>query len=850
MEKKSLVIVESPAKARSIGRYLGRGYQVLASFGHVRDLDSDEGSVDPQRDFAMTWKVDPSSKSKVNAIASALKGSERLILATDPDREGEAISWHLVEILAAKRGLLKDKTVERITFNAITKRAIKESLERPRAIDMPLVEAYLARRALDYLFGYSLSPILWRKLPGARSAGRVQSVALRLVCDRETEIEAFVTQTYWSIVADLRAKNGSFRARLVALDERRLEKLSLEKEEEVRALEARLRAARFVVQQVETKPVSRNPFPPFTTASLQQEASRRLRMNSATTMRLAQQLYEGVDIGGQPTGLITYMRTDGVHFAPEALSSARKAIQTHLGDAFVPKSPRMYKTKARNAQEAHEAIRPTDFSRHPDDLKAALDKDQWRLYDLIWRRAVACQASSARFDRTVITVEALDGQGKMGLRASGQVMTFSGFLALYQDTVVEDDVAEEERKLPRVDPGETLTLEEVVSTSHNTEPPPRYTEATLIRAMEEIGIGRPSTYTSILTTIRNRGYVVLTGRRLFPETKGRLVTAFLTEFFPRYVEFGFTVDLEEELDAISRGEEAWRKVMDGFWKNFSTEIDQAKGLEITQVIDRLNETLSDFLFPAPEDGTDARLCPSCKEGTLSLKLGRYGAFIGCSRYPECTATRRFGEEGLHAGVENRDSGQGRLGVDPQTGEEIRVIVGRFGPYVQRGEKDKAKRVGLGKGADVNAVTLEEAMRLLSLPRLVGLHPETQEKIEAGLGRYGPYLVHQRRYVSLQSQDELFTIGINHAVALLANKGKQGRGASEPLRSLGEHPREGGEVTVQSGRFGPYVKHGKVNASVRKPHDPQTISLDDAVALLDARAKKTPSRRARGKSAKR
>ncbi|MCW2307276.1 type I DNA topoisomerase [Rhodobium gokarnense] len=837
-----VVIVESPAKAKTINKYLGSDYQVMASFGHVRDLPAKDGSVDPENDFSMSWEVDGKANKRLNEIAKAVKASDGLILATDPDREGEAISWHVLQVLKAKK-VLKDQPVERVVFNAVTKSAITDAMAKPRTIDAPLVDAYLARRALDYLVGFTLSPVLWRKLPGARSAGRVQSVALRLVCDREREIESFVAQEYWSLIAHLKSAAGeAFEARIVGADGKKITRLDIGTEAQAMDLKAHLERASFTVRSVEAKPTKRNPHPPFTTSTLQQEASRKLGFSAQRTMQIAQRLYEGIDMGGETVGLITYMRTDGVQIAPEAISGARGVIEADYGTRYVPEKARFYSTKAKNAQEAHEAIRPTDVRRRPKDVTRFLDAEQAKLYDLVWKRTVASQMQSAEIERTTVDIDAVDGSRAAIVRATGQVMRFDGFLALYQEGK-DDEEDEESRRLPKLATGEKPSREKIVASQHFTEPPPRFTEATLIKKMEELGIGRPSTYTSTLTVLRDREYVRLDKKRLVPEDKGRLVTAFLESFFRRYVEYDFTAALEEELDRISADELDWKEVLRDFWRNFSGAVDEIKDLRVSEVLDALNDILGPHIFPAKEDGTDPRACPQCDDGRLSLKVGRYGAFIGCSNYPECRFTRQLvegnGEDGAAA-----QTGPRELGTDPETGEMVTLRDGRFGAYIQLGEGDKPKRATIPKGWDVAAMDLEKALRLLRLPREVGPHPETGQMISAGIGRYGPFVQHERTYANLDNVDEVFTVGLNRAVSLIAEKqakGGRGRGAAV-LKELGEHPDAGGPITVRDGRYGPYVNHGKVNATLPKDVKPEDVTLEQAVEMITAKAGKAPTKK--------
>jgi DNA topoisomerase-1 len=845
----NLVLVESPAKAKTINKYLGRGYEVLASFGHVRDLPAKSGSVDPDANFRMLWEVDPKAQKRLNDIVRAVKDADKLILATDPDREGEAISWHVLQILKERKAL-KAQPVERVVFNAITKQAVTEAMAHPRAIDQALVDAYLARRALDYLVGFTLSPVLWRKLPGARSAGRVQSVALRLVCDRELEIERFVRQEYWSLVATLATpRQETFEARLVGADGQKLQRLDIGSGAEAEAFKQALETATFTVAEVESKPVKRHPYPPFTTSTLQQEASRKLGFAPAHTMRVAQRLYEGVDVGGETIGLITYMRTDGVDIAPEALQATRRVIEADYGAKYVPAAPRRYEAKARNAQEAHEAIRPTDLACRPGETKSFLDADQARLYELIWLRTVASQMESAELERTTVDIDAKVGSRLLELRATGTVVKFDGFLTLYQEGRDEDPDDEDARRLPEMSAGEALAKRSIAADQHFTEPPPRYSEASLVKRLEELGIGRPSTYASILQVLKDRKYVRLDKRRLFPEDRGRIVVAFLESFFSRYVEYDFTASLEDKLDLISNSEVAWRDVLRDFWRDFIGAIDETKDLKISAVIDALDALLSPHLFPPREDGTDPRVCPTCGNGRLSLKLSKFGAFIGCSNYPECRYTRPLSSDG--AG----DIGTKKLGEDPKTGLDVTVRSGRFGPYLQLGETvkdaDKPKRAGLPKGVAPDSIDLERALALLSLPREVGRHPEDGEPIVAGIGRFGPYVRHDKIYANLDSPEEVFTVGLNRAVTLIAEKKakgpRKGRFGADPGRPLGDHPTKSGPVVAKKGRYGPYVSHNGVNATLPADKTPEAVTLEEAVALLDARADRGPAPRARPRS---
>jgi DNA topoisomerase-1 len=833
----NIVVVESPAKAKTINKYLGPGYEVLASFGHIRDLPAKDGSVDPDHNFKMIWEVDERAQKRINDIARAVKGADKLILATDPDREGEAISWHVLEVLKEKKAL-KDQAIERVVFNAITKQAVSEAMKNPRKIDHALVDAYLARRALDYLVGFTLSPVLWRKLPGARSAGRVQSVALRLVCDRELEIEKFVAREYWSLIATLATPlNDSFEARLVGADGQKITRLDIGTGKEAEDFRQALEGAAFTVSSVEAKPARRNPPPPFTTSTLQQEASRKLGFAPAHTMRVAQRLYEGVDIAGETVGLITYMRTDGIDMASEAIAGIRSTIGKNYGRDYVPDAPRRYQNKSKNAQEAHEAIRPTDASRTPRDVARALDADQAKLYELIWNRAVASQMQSAELERTTVDIAAKVGARNLELRATGQVIKFDGFLKLYQEGQDDDAEDEDSKRLPAMSQGEPLKKQAISSTQHFTEPPPRFTEASLVKRMEELGIGRPSTYASILAVLKERGYTRIDKKRLVPEDKGRLVVGFLESFFQKYVEYDFTASLEEQLDKVSNNELDWHALLREFWDDFFAAVGEIKDLRITQVLDALNELLGPHVFPKRADGGDPRQCPNCGEGQLSLKVGRFGAFVGCSRYPECNYTRQ-----LAPGASGSTATK-LLGQDPATGEDVTLRGGRFGPYVQLGEgnkeaKEKPKRSGLPKGLSPDDVNLDIALGLLSLPRDVGKDPESGEMIIAGIGRFGSYVKLGKTYANLEQGDDVLNIGLNRAVTLIAEKkanpGKGRRFGADPGRSLGDHPDKGGPIIVKNGRYGAYVSHDGVNATLPSDKTPDTITLAEALSLIDAR----------------
>ncbi|MFA9231875.1 MAG: type I DNA topoisomerase [Microgenomates group bacterium] len=832
-----VVVVESPAKAKTINKYLGANYTVLASYGHVRDLPAKDGSVDTENGFEMTWEVAADSKKHIRAITEALKTDDELILATDPDREGEAISWHLQQALAGS--LKKGKKVSRVTFNAITKEAVTEAMKHPRQVDQPLVDAYLARRALDYLVGFTLSPVLWRKLPGSRSAGRVQSVCLRLIVEREMEIEAFRAREFWSVEAVLVTPRGQeYAARLTILGGKKLDKFDIPTATAADLALHAVTSRALTVSSVEAKPASRNPYPPFMTSTLQQEASRKLGMGAKACMSAAQRLYEA--------GHITYMRTDGIDMAPEAVTAARAEIAKRFGNAYVPETPRLYKNKAKNAQEAHECIRPTDMGASTAELRFA-EKDQANLYDLIWKRTIASQMAAARMERTVVDITSADGE--VGLRANGQVVLFDGFLKVYDEG--RDDEDDDEGRLPQIMQGEGAEKRKVTPEQHFTQAPPRYTEATLVKRMEELGIGRPSTYASVLTTIVDREYVRKDKNRLFPEDKGRLVTAFLTNFFRRYVEYDFTADLESQLDDVSAGERDYKEVLTRFWRDFSAAIAETADLRITEVLEKIDDFLSPHLYPLRADGGDPRVCPTCGSGRLHLKTARSGgAFIGCGNYPECRYTRPIsvGEDNGGGAVDGKILGQ------DDDGQNITIRNGRFGPYVQRGEateeNPKPGRASLPKGWAPDALVLERALELLNLPRVIGPHPEDGALVEAAIGRFGPYVKHGSVYANIPDVEEVFTIGMNRAVEVLALKLAGRRGSATPveaLREMGEHP-SGGPIQVMPGKYGPYIKWAKVNATLPKDIAPEDVTLEQALELISEKAGKSGKKPAGKKTA--
>lgn len=850
----NVVIVESPAKAKTINKYLGSDYKVLASYGHIRDLPSKDGSVRPDDDFEMDWEVDPKALKRINDIIKALKGADHLYLATDPDREGEAIAWHVQEVLKEKK-LLENVKVQRVVFNEITANAVRDAFTQPRELDHELINAYMARRALDYLVGFNLSPVLWRKLPGSRSAGRVQSVALRLICERETEIEAFKPDEYWSIEVALEtAKGEPFTAQLTQLEGEKLKKMSITNQEQADTAVALIHAASYKAAEVERKQVRRNPAPPFITSTLQQEAARKLYFNARRTMQVAQKLYEGIDIGGETVGLITYMRTDGVTLAGEAVNGARQVIEKEYGANYVPAEPRVFKSKVKNAQEGHEAIRPTDLSRRPEDIAGFLDPEQKKLYELIWKRTIACQMESAVLDQVGINIPANDN--KTVLRATGSVVTFDGFFKVYQEGQDDNDEKGDKEKsdtrdriLPAINEGDLLGKKEIKPEQHFTQPPPRYSEASLVKKLEELGIGRPSTYASIISVLQDRNYVRIEKRRFIPGGGGRIVTAFLSSFFARYVEYNFTAELENELDEITEGKTQWKQVLRNFWSPFSSAVGETKDLRIREVLDTLDELLGPHFFPTQSNGSDPRACGACDDGRLNLKLGKFGAFIGCSNYPDCRFTRPLEV------VDGEGDGVGSLpktlGQDPETKLDITLRKGPYGFYLQRGElvgegddQVKPKRTALPKENAPGEVDLELALALLSLPRRIGHHPETNKVIAAGIGRFGPYIRHDQNYVSLKGDDDVLTIGLNRAVTLIADAPKK-----DPPKEVGKHPEDGKVITIRTGRYGPYLQHGSLRAAIPKDQNEDDITVEIALELLAAKAKKGPPKKGAKKATK-
>ena len=833
----NLVIVESPAKAKTINKYLGNQFNVLASFGHVRDLPSKNGSVDPENNFSFEWEVSNTSKKHIKEIYEAAETSSNIFLATDPDREGEAIAWHIIELLNKKK-LIKDKSVKRVVFSEITKSAVKNGIDNPRELDHSLVDAYLARRALDYLFGFNLSPVLWRKLPGAKSAGRVQSVALRLICEREVEIESFDPQEYWKIKANVSLADNTIEANLTHFNSEKIDKFTFKDQNEAQRVIESFKGKKFKLTDITKKPASRNPDAPFSTSTLQQTASSIFGFGASRTMQIAQRLFQGVEIDGETTGLITYMRTDSTDLSKEAVDSYRKFINDNFASSYLPKEIRTFKSKkAKNAQEAHEGIRPTDVLRKPEEMKKYLDTDGFKLYDLIWKRSLASQMNSATFERTTISISSEDDSLK--LRANGSIQTFDGYLNIYSELNNKSDesdldVAEEDKNLPIINLKDKIEKVEALSTQHFTLPPPRYSEATLVKKLEELGIGRPSTYASIISVLKTRNYVEIEKNRFIPEDRAILITGFLKGFFSKYVDYEFTAEMEESLDEITSGKIDWKEFLEKFWKNFSSNIGEVTDLRITNVLDHLNDSLKNHIFVDPEEKSITRSCPSC-DGELSLKVSRFGAFVGCSNYPECKFTRPISPRKIKEVVEDTV-----LGVDKETNKEIKLLSGRFGPYIQLGdndEKEKPKRASIPKGIPAAEIDLDKANYLLSLPREIGHHPENDEIITVNYGRYGAYITCNDKNASLEDNSEIFEIGINRAVTLLANA-KPGRlKSSSEIKTLGEHPDDKKPIKVMKGKFGPYIKYKTVNATIPDNIDPEDIEIDVAMDLIEKKMEK-------------
>ncbi|MPS49806.1 type I DNA topoisomerase [Methylobacillus sp.] len=817
-----LLIVESPSKAKTLKKYLGKDFEVLASYGHVRDLVPKTGAVDPDHDFAMKYEVIDRNARHVDAIAKAVKTADAIYLATDPDREGEAISWHIAEILKSKK-LLKDKLIKRVVFHEITKNAVQNAIEEPRDISMPLVNAQQARRALDYLVGFNLSPLLWKKIRRGLSAGRVQSPALRLIVERELEIEAFTSQEYWTIHLESAKHQHVFDAKLVQLEGKKVEQFTITNQAQQQEVVGKLlavSAGKTTVSRVEKKQRSRSPAAPFTTSTLQQEAVRKLGFTTSRTMRVAQQLYEGIDIGSGTVGLITYMRTDSFSLATEAVMQIRDYIKQNFAAEYLPKSPIMYKTKAKNAQEAHEAIRPTDISRTPASMRAFLTDEQFRLYEMIWKRALACQMTQAKFD--AVSIDLAVGSDANLFRATGQTLVFPGFIAVYMEGV-DDEEEEGESKLPHLETGEVLAVQKIYGDQHFTEPPPRYSEASLVKALEEYGIGRPSTYASIISTLQDREYVVLDKKRFIPTDVGRVVNKFLTEHFTRYVDYGFTANLENELDDIAEGEREWIPVLNEFWQGFNNQIHEKSNVERPGV-EMLDEA-----------------CPKCGK-PLQSRLGRFGKFIGCSGYPECDYIR-------NANANNNEPTV--IGQEPESGKDILLLNGPYGPYLQIGlpeadSKKKPKRVSIPKEIPVSSLDMETALKLIALPRDLGQHPETGKKVVANIGRFGPYVNHDGKFKSIPKSESVFDIDLARAVELLT----QANASAAPIKELGDHPDGTGNIAIYAGRFGPYVQHGKLRATLPKGQEPEALTMEQALELLSAKAAKdAPAKKAKTTTAK-
>ena len=841
----NLVIVESPAKAKTINKYLGKDYLVLASYGHIRDLPSKNGSVDPDNKFQMEWEIDSFSKKYLKEITNAAEDSDKIILATDPDREGEAIAWHVKEVLDKKK-LLKGKHLERVVFNEITKKAILDAIKNPREIHLPLVEAYLARRALDYLVGFNISPILWTKLPGSKSAGRVQSVALKLITEREKEIELFNPEEYWTLTSDFTNKdNKNILSKLSLFNGEKIEKFSFKNKEEIQKAIDVINKTKFKIADVNTKLFRRNPLAPFTTSTLQQTASGRFGFGASRTMQIAQRLYQGIDIEGETTGLITYMRTDGTNISKEAIDDFRKFITNDYGDKYLPESPNSYAgKKAKNAQEAHEAIRPTDVRRKPSDIKKYVNADQLKLYELIWSRALSSQMTPAEFDRNTIIISSNDN--KINFRASGSVVKFDGFLKIYQVQETDDDA---KNILPDVKVGEEINILKLNDEQHFTDPPPRYSEASLVKKMEELGIGRPSTYASIISVLSTRNYVELINKRFNPTDRGKLISAFLEKLFSKYVDYNFTADLENQLDEITSGKIEWVQVLNNFWKDFYENVGKVKEKRTREVLDLLNESLGALIFERDDKDAIDRKCKLCSSGELSLKNSfRGGAFIGCSNYPECKFTRPLSKAKAAA---QYNLAEPKLLGQNENGKDIYLKNGRFGPYLQyekekeelevkkkRGRKKKTenehlKNVSIPKGIDIDSIDLDKAKYLCSLPKILGQHPENKQDITLNSGRFGPYLKCENKSARLENVEDLFSIGINRAITLIADA-KPGRISSSLIKDLGEHPEDKKPVRIMKGQYGPYIKYKSLNATIPEEKDPSELTMEEALILIEKR----------------
>lgn len=819
-----LVIVESPAKAKTINKYLGKDYNVLSSYGHIRDLPSKEGSVEPDKDFHMHYAVDERSSKQVKQIVSACKKVDTVYLATDPDREGEAIAWHVAEVLKENKSIKKSVKFKRIVFHEITKKSVLEALKTPRDISMDLVNAQQARRALDYLVGFNLSPVLWRKLPGSRSAGRVQSVALRLISDREAEIERFIEKEYWTIKCEFAAKKAEFLATLVSVKGKKLDKFDLPNEETVKPIVLELEDSQYKVKSIEKKQQKRNPYPPFITSTLQQDASRKLGFSAKKTMTIAQRLYEGVSIDGETIGLITYMRTDGVYMSKDSVEQIRSHVSEAYGKKYLPDSPRLYKSKSKNAQEAHEAIRPTDVHLTPHKISKFLEKDQLKLYELIWRRAVACQMSSAILDQMHVMIS--NNKQTLGLKSTGSVILFDGFYKVYKEAVDSDSDKEEDSGiLPELSEGEVLKLLKVIPDQHFTSPPPRYSEASLVKKLEELGIGRPSTYASIISVLMDRNYVRMESRRFFPEERGIIVTAFLMSFFGRYVEYSFTAEMEDKLDKVSDGKMEWKDLLKKFWKDFHKSVEESHKYSIDEVIKAIEPLIENHVFPKMKDGSDSKKCPECEDGKLQVRIGKFGPFVSCDKYPDCKYTRELDLYDETGGREDHKPSERVMGTDPISGLEVYLKKGPYGMYLQLGKSDSEhmKRSPLPKFVNDNELDLGLALSLLMLPKELGVHPKSGEMIKAGIGKYGPYLFHQKQYISITNPKEIFSISLDRAIEVIDNNPNKGK-------DLGDYKND--TVLLMKGKYGPYLKFSGRNFKIPKDYKAESIKLDDAVKIIE------------------
>ena len=844
-----LVLVESPAKAKTINKYLGSDYDVMATIGHIRNLPNKNG-VDPEENFSMQWELLERSNKFLKEIKQSLKSANKLILATDPDREGEAISWHVLELLNEKK-IKINVPIERVVFHEITKMSVLDAIDNPRELDQELINASLARNALDYLIGFKLSPVLWQKLPGAKSAGRVQSVALRLICEREFEIQSFIPQEYWTIESELQKDSKEkFKARLIIWKGDKLEKLSLNNEQSAKEAIKSIENSGLEVVKNEEKKEFRNPRAPFTTSTLQQEASRKLNFSASRTMRSAQKLYEGLNIGSEVTGLITYMRTDSVQLSKDSITDLRKMITNEYGDNYCPEKLKVYKSKVANAQEAHEAIRPTDVKRMPKTVKAYLDDDCYKLYDLIWKRTVSSQMASAIINKTIIDVESInktDIQNFVTLRANGSVIKFDGFLKIYNEGVDEKNSSEmDDNIIPQVNIGEKLIAEKNISEQHFTQPLPRYTDASIIKKLEELGIGRPSTYASILEKLQDRGYVFKDGSRFVADDIGRILTSFLENYFEKYVEYSFTANLEKKLDLVSEGKLDWKILLKEFWEQFKVAIDNTSEIQRTDVIQKIDLALENHFFNLNDNGKVDRVCPTCSNGSLSLKVGKFGSFIACSNYPECKYTRKLSENGGDELNGNSGfDGEKSFGFDPVTNDEVYLKKGPYGVYLQLGNEKKPKRTSIPKLINIEDLNLEIALSLLKLPRDLGTPPGEDRPIYAGIGRFGPYLRFGTTYASLPHDNTVITIGLNHANDLIQEKLSK----SPPIINLGKHP-DGGEIEIKSGRFGSYLQYKKLRASIPKKQNLDDFTLEMGVTLINEKGKEPKKRVVKPKPKKR